>query len=443
MCGIAGIVSVGDRPVVEDELRAMCAAMVQRGPDDEGLYLGDGAGLAMRRLSIIDLETGHQPVCNEDGSVWVVLNGEIYNYRELRSGLERRGHRFASSTDTEVIVHLYEERGDACVDDLRGMFGLALWDERRRRLLVARDRLGIKPLYYGVVNGRLLFASELKAILSLRDVERRLNWPSLAHYLAYGTTPPGDSMVDGIHKLEPGHRLALERGAGPAVERYWDLRFTPDLRRSESDTVEELRARLYEAVRYHQVSDVPVGAFLSGGVDSSAVVAAMAGTTGERIKTFSIGWREEDYNELPYARLVAQRFGTDHHELVLEPDVMDLLDHFAWDLDEPFGDPSAIPTYMVSKLAAQHVKVVLSGDGGDELFAGYDKYVVESRERIARFLPAAARTFCGAVSRRWPDGLRGKNWLRHFSLPGAERYLDASTLFTQEQQAGLLTAAAR
>ncbi len=443
MCGIAGIVSRGDERINADELHAMCAAMVRRGPDDEGQYLGDGAGLAMRRLSIIDLETGHQPVSNEDGSLWVVLNGEIYNYRQLRSQLEQRGHVFSTSTDTEVIVHLYEERGDDCVDELRGMFGFALWDERRRRLLLARDRLGIKPLYYGQAAGRFLFASELKAVLQIDDVERHVNWPSLAHLLAYGTTPAEDSIIEGIHKLEPGHRLVLEPGREPVVERYWDIRFTPNTSRSEQDTVTELRARLQEAVRYHQVSDVPVGAFLSGGIDSSAVVAMMARTTTNRIKTFSIGWREAEYNELPYARLVAERFGTDHHELVLDPDVMDLMDHLAWDLDEPFGDASAIPTYMVSKLAGQHVKVVLSGDGGDELFGGYDKYVVESRERMTRFLPSFVRGLMGHASRRWPEGVRGKNSLRHFSLPGPERYLDACTLLTQEDQAQLLTQAVR
>jgi asparagine synthase (glutamine-hydrolysing) len=443
MCGIAGIVSLRDRPVGADELHKMCAAMVSRGPDDEGLYLGDGAGLAMRRLSIIDLETGHQPVCNEDASIWVVLNGEIYNYRQLRSHLEQRGHEFKTATDTEVIVHLYEEYGEECLNELRGMFGFALWDDRRRRLLLARDRLGIKPLYFGTVAGRFLFASELKAVLQVPDVDRQLNWSSFTHLLSYGTTPPEESMVEGIHKLEPAHCLLLERGKEPRITRYWDIRFMPNFRRSEQDTIDELHARLQEAVRYHQVSDVPVGAFLSGGIDSSAVVAMMAGTTANKIKTFSIGWHEEDYNELPYARLVAQRFGTDHHELVLTPDVMDLMDHLAWDLDEPFGDSSAIPTYMVSKLAAQHVKVVLSGDGGDELFGGYDKYVVESRERMTRFLPSVVRTLMAQAGRWWPDGVRGKNSLRHFSLPGPERYLDASTLFKTEVQERLLTPSVR
>ena len=443
MCGIAGIVAQRNRPIAVEELRAMCAAMVQRGPDDEGTFLGNGAGLAMRRLSIIDLETGHQPVANEDGSVWVVLNGEIYNYQTLRHELERRGHRFATGTDTEVIVHLYEDRGDDCVQALRGMFAFALWDERRRRLLLARDRIGIKPLYYGVASGRLLFASELKALLQLPDVERRLDWNALAHLLAYGTTPSDESIVEGIHKLEPGHRLRMEPGRDPVVERYWELRFRPDARRTEQETIEELRAKLRESIRYHLVSDVPVGAFLSGGIDSSSVVASMAMETPNRIKTFSIGFHEQEYDELPYARLIARRFGTDHHELILEPDAVDVLDHFAWDLDEPFGDPSAIPTYLVSRLASRDVKVVLSGDGGDELFGGYDKYVVEARDRPARFLPGAIRTLLARVSDTLPEDAKGKDFLRYLSQPDGERYLYASTLFRAEHRSGLLTGAAR
>jgi len=439
MCGIAGILSLNDRPVLEEELRAMCAAMVARGPDDEGVYLDRGVGLAMRRLSIIDLQTGHQPVCNEDGTVWLVLNGEVYNFRELRAELVGRGHVFATATDTEVIVHLYEELGDRCVERLRGMFAFALWDERRRRLLVARDRIGIKPLYYAVVNGRFLFASELKAILQLREVERTLNWPALDHLLAYKTTPDEDSIVAGVRKLKPGHRLALAPGGAPAIERYWSLRFDPEQGRSEEDVADELRGRLLESVRLHMVSDVPVGAFLSGGTDSSAVVAAMSAVGAGRIKTFSIGFRDQGFNELPFARTVAERFGTEHHELVLEPAAIERLADLAWDLDEPFGDPSALPTYMVSKLAAQQVKVVLSGDGGDELFAGYREYVVESRERRARFLPPPARWALGLVSDLMPEGTKGKNWLRHFSLPGPERYLDAVTLFKSAERRRLLT----
>lgn len=439
MCGIAGIMSLAGRPVLEGELRAMCAAMVARGPDDEGVYLGREIGLAMRRLSIIDLETGHQPVCNEDQSVWVVLNGEIYNFQELRAELVGRGHVFATATDTEVIVHLYEDLGDRCVERLRGMFAFAIWDERRHRLLIARDRLGIKPLYYAVLNGRLLFASELKSILQLPEVDRTLNWNALDHLLAYMTTPERDSIVAGVRKLEPGHRYSHVLGKEPTVERYWQVAFQPDLGRSEDAVVEELRARLMESVRLHMVSDVPIGAFLSGGTDSSAVVAAMSALASGRVKTFSIGFRDEDYNELPYARMVAERLGTDHHELVIEPDVLGLMTNLAWDLDEPFGDSSAIPTYMVSRMAAQHVKVVLSGDGGDELFAGYTKYVVESRERRARFLPSPARRVLGGLSSLMPDGAKGKNWLYHFSLTGPERYLDAVTLFRRRDRLQVVT----
>ena len=443
MCGIAGIVAQRDQPVLAEELHAMCAALVSRGPDDEGAFVGHRAGLAMRRLSIIDLETGHQPVSNEDGSIWVVLNGEIYNYRQLRNELERRGHQFVTSTDTEVIVHLYEERGDDCVHALRGMFAFAIWDERRQRLMLARDRIGIKPLYYGTVAGRFIFASELKAVLQLPEVERRLNWQAVAHLLAYATTPSNESIVEGIRKLEPGHRLWLEPDKEPVVERYWELRFLPDPQRSEEDTIEELRAKFRESVRYHLVSDVPVGAFLSGGIDSSAVVASMAMMATGRIKTFSIGFREQEFNELPYARLVAKRFGTDHHELVLEPDILDLLDHFACDLDEPIGDDSAIPTYMVSRLASQQVKVVLSGDGGDELFGGYDSYVTEGRDRWARFLPATIRTLLAGVSGLLPEDARGKQFLEYLSKPDGERYLFANTLFRSGHQRELLTGEAR
>ena len=444
MCGIAGIMSLNGRPVNEEELRSMCAAMVARGPDDEGLYVNGGIGLAMRRLSIIDLQTGHQPVSNEDGSIWLVLNGEIYNYQELRAELIRRGHVFTTSTDTEVIVHLYEEMGDRCVERLRGMFAFALWDERRHRLLVARDRIGIKPLYYAVVGGRFLFASELKAILQLREVKRTINWHALDHILAYKTTPEDESIVDGVLKLRPAHRLTVGFGqAEPRLDRYWSVSFDPERGRTEDDVADELRARLMESVRLHMVSDVPVGAFLSGGTDSSGVVAAMSSAASGRIKTFSIGFRDDGFNELPFARAVANRLGTDHHELVLEPDVVETLKDFAWDLDEPFGDSSAIPTYMVSKLAAQHVKVVLSGDGGDELFAGYTEYVVEGRERIARFLPAPARWALSMVSSLMPEGAKGKNWLHHFSLPGPERYLDAVTLFKRAQRRHLLASHVR
>jgi asparagine synthase (glutamine-hydrolysing) len=443
MCGIAGILGGVGRPVRLEEVRSMCAALVHRGPDDEGIYLDDGVGLGMRRLSIIDLETGRQPVRNEDGTIWAVLNGEIYNYQELRRDLEGRGHVFKTSSDTETVVHLYEEHGTDCVVRMRGMFALALWDQSRRRLLLARDRLGIKPLHYAEAGGRLVFASELKAILSVPAIERRLGWPAVGHLLTSLTTPIDATIVEGVRKLEPGHRLIATPEGGLRIERYWDLRFEPDRRLTEADCAARLRDLVHESVRLHLASDVPLGAFLSGGVDSSAVVATMARLQGRPVKTFSIGFAEGDFDELPHARRVAERFGTEHHELVLRPDAIGVLDDLVWHLDEPFGDPSAIPTYMVSKLAAEQVTVVLTGDGGDELFAGYDKYAVEGRERRCDLLPEIARGALGRLSALLPDGVRGRNLLRHLALGGDRRYLDAATLFRGEDQARLLLPAAR
>lgn len=439
MCGIAGIVSLNDRPVERLELRAMSGAIAHRGPDDEGAFVGDGIGLTMRRLSIIDLASGHQPVANEDGSVRVVFNGEIYNYRALRRRLADRGHTLSTTTDTEVIVHLYEDMGDRCVDLLRGMFAFALWDERRRRVLIARDRLGIKPLYYAEVGGRLLFASELKSILALPEVERRLDWGALGHLLTFGTTPADASIVAGVRKLPPAHRVVIEPRRTPSVERYWDVRFEPDRASTEDELTERLGALIDESVDLHMVSDVPVGAFLSGGMDSSAVVAAMCRRASAPVKTFAIGFPEAAYNELGYARQVAQAFGTDHHEQVLQADALDVIEDLAWYLDEPSGDSSAIPTYMVSRLAAGSVKVVLSGDGGDELFAGYDKYAVEGRERRMRFVPGLVRAAAGLAARSMPAGMRGVNYLRHAALPGPDRYLDAIALFPREKLGALLS----
>jgi len=365
MCGIAGIASLNGSPILSEELRDMCRAITHRGPDDEGQYLSAGIGLSMRRLSIIDIAAGHQPVSNEDESVWVVFNGEIYNFQELQKDLKSRGHVFKTRTDTETIVHLYEEYGKGFAGHLRGMFALALWDTRKRELLLARDRLGIKPLYYTEAGGRLIFASELKAILQLREVECTINWSAMAHLFSFLSTPSTEGIVQGVRKLEPGHLLTVSPGRSPAVERYWDLRFEPDYGKDEAYFVERLRSLLTESVRLHMVSDVPLGAFLSGGIDSSAVVSAAAAASGAPLKTFSIGFAEAEYNELEYARAVARRFGTEHREHTLGPSSLESLDELAWYLDEPFGDSSAIPTYMVSKLAAESVKVVLSGDGGD------------------------------------------------------------------------------
>jgi asparagine synthase (glutamine-hydrolysing) len=433
VCGIAGIVRFDGEPVLEREVRAMCAMLVHRGPDEEGVYLGSGVALGMRRLSIIDLDSSQQPICNEDRSIWVVFNGEIYNYQELRHRLIQRGHRLRTSGDTETIVHLYEEFGPGCVDHLRGMFSFAIWDIAQRQLLLARDRLGIKPLYYAELPHGLAFASELKPLLQLPEVGRTLSWEAVRHLVTFMATPSAQSIVDGVRKLEPG-RVATIGGVGDLrVHRYWDVEFHPDEQASERDLIDELRDLLCESVKLHEVSDVPIGAFLSGGIDSSAVVATMASMRSEPVKTFSIGFAEAEYDELRHARKIAETFGTDHHELVLRPDVVDLAEDLAWFLDEPFGDTSAIPTYMVSKLAAEHVTVVLTGDGGDELFGGYDKYVTDQKEQGFDRIPRPVRRALGAVGRRLPEGAKGKRFLEHLALEGSSRYLDASTLFRAQQ----------
>jgi asparagine synthase (glutamine-hydrolysing) len=434
MCGIAGIVSLDRKPVEPDELQRMCDAIIHRGPDDEGFYFEPGVGLGMRRLSIIGLDTGHQPIHNEDGSIQVVFNGEIYNYKELRHDLQQRGHSFYTDTDTETLVHLYEEYGPKLVEKLRGMFAFAIWDSRKRQLLLARDRLGIKPLFYAYNHGRLIFASEVKAILQLPEVDVALNWKSTQRLFTFLSTPNAESIVEGIHKLCPGHLLIAAENQEIRVEQYWDVQFVPDYNHDENYFVERLRELLLEAVRLRMISDVPVGAFLSGGLDSSSVVALMSGLTSEQIKTYTIGFEDSGFDETPYARRVAEQFGTAHTEQILAMDALDVIEDMAWYLDEPLGDSSAIPTYMVSKLAAKDVKVSLSADGGDELFAGYDKYVVENRERKYRFVPPGIRKAMGSIGRGLPDGTRGKNFLQHMALDGVTRYLDSSMFFKLEEQ---------
>ena len=438
MCGIAGIVRWDHAPVFEHEIRSMCSAMAHRGPDDEGIYLGDGVALGMRRLSIIDVDNGRQPVSNEDGSVWIVFNGEIYNYQELRRDLERSGHTFRTASDTETIVHLYEELGPRCVDRLRGMFAFAIWDMPRRQLLLARDRLGIKPLYFAERDGELLFSSELKPILQLPGVTPSVSWEAASHLFTFLATPPSQSIVEGVRKLEPARIATASEGRPLKIERYWNVEFVPDLESTEDELVEKLRALLVESVILHEISDVPIGAFLSGGIDSSTIVATMARLATGRVKTFSIGFAEAGYDAVEYARQVAHAFGTDHHELILRPDVVNVVEDLTWYLDEPFGDTSAIPTYMVSKLASEHVKVVLSGDGGDELFGGYDKYVVEQNERRFDRVPAGIRRLAGAAGDAMPDGMRGRRFLQHVALDGPRRYLDASTMFRPGQLRALL-----
>jgi len=446
MCGIAGFADplADESRLADDErlLRRMCAVIRHRGPDDEGVRVEGGVGLGMRRLSIIDLATGHQPIRNEDASVWVVFNGEIYNFRDLRRDLERRGHRFSTSSDTEVIVHGYDEWGEGVFNRLHGMFGIALWDRRTSTLLLARDRLGIKPLFYAELGGRLLFGSELKSLLATGEIDREIDPAALEHYLAFLYTPPDQSILRGVRKLPPGHLLRWRNGAA-RVHAYW----RPPLderpiggREAEAALLERLRS----AVRSHLVSDVPLGAFLSGGIDSSLVVGLMAEASDRPVKTFSIGFDEPAYDELDAARTVARHFGTDHHELVVRPDALAIADRIVAHFDEPFGDSSAIPTWYVSELAGRHVTVVLSGDGGDELFGGYDRYLphplVAGFDRLP--LPGARR-IAGAVGRRLPRGATGRRFLRHVARPPADRYIDAVSFYGPEDREALLAPGVR
>lgn len=426
MCGIAGIVASGDERIDPGIIRRMCQSIVHRGPDDEGVFVSRGIGLGMRRLSIIDLDGGHQPVSNEDGSIWIVFNGEIYNFPALREDLLQRGHHFSTHTDTEVIVHLYEEMGTDCVSKLRGMFAFALYDERRQKLFIARDRLGIKPLHYALDGDRLWFASEIKAILAVAPELATINNEALLQYLYFGYIPDPLTAFDKIQKLPPGHLLEFEKGK-VEIRQYWDLpRYGTQCPRSEEECLEEMEQRLAEAVRIRLISDVPLGALLSGGADSSTVVALMARATSKRVQTFSIGFRDADFNEAQYARMVAQKFDTDHHELIVEPNVLETVETLTGSLEEPFGDSSMLPTYYVSQMARQHVTVALSGDGGDEIFAGYDRYSIHLRRQIFERVPSWARRFYREkVYPRLPVDMRGKKFSYNVSLPWRERYLDS------------------
>ena len=434
MCGIAGFIAPpgADTAGHAEVLDRMCRVIAHRGPDDQGAVAAGGVALGMRRLSIIDLAGGHQPISGCGGRVSVVFNGEIYNFQELRPELEARGHHFHTHSDTETIVHAYEEWGAACVERLRGMFAFAIWDEGERTLFVARDRVGKKPLYYTLTpGGTLVFGSELKSLLEHPEVGRVLDFEALDAYLTFGYVPDPLCIFRGVEKLPPGHHLTFA-GGRLAVRQYWDFDFAPaEGRRREEDYLEELRALLDEAVRIRLVADVPLGAFLSGGVDSSAVVGLMARASGRPVKTFSIGFNEDSYSELKYARVTAERFATEHHEFVVTPDICHVVDELAWHFDEPFADSSAIPTYMVSKLAREHVTVALSGDGGDELFAGYTRYVVDRRRGGFARLPRLVRSgLMQPLSRRLPHGARGRNYLYNVALDPLDRYIDSVSTFT-------------
>lgn len=448
MCGISGMVYAdATRPVDREVMRRITGVLSHRGPDSEGFFFGPGVGLGHRRLSIIDLSTGDQPIFNEDRSKVVVFNGEIYNFQELRADLAQRGHRFATASDTEVLVHGWEEYGDGFVTRLRGMFAVALWDLRRRRLLLARDRVGKKPLYYAHDGERLVFGSELKAVISDPSVKRALSMESLDEYLSFGAVPAPRTIYQGVHQVSPGHYLIWEDGRVRAVE-YWDLAY-PDLpSRTEEDYLREFDTIFSEAVRLRLISDVPLGAFLSGGVDSTAVVAAMASIMDRPVATTTVTFGERAFNEAPHARTVAKFLGTDHEEVVVRPSAAQILPTLVWHLDEPFADSSAIPTYYVAQAARRRVTVALSGDGGDEAFAGYQwRYGINLLEaRLRGWLPRTLRRgILGRLSEKWPKAdrlprpLRWKFMMRNLALDPEEAYFNDMSLFTPADKQRLLT----
>ena len=458
MCGICGVLALeGGRPATREELRPMTEAIFHRGPDDDGFHVAAPVAFGFRRLSIVDLAGGHQPMSNEDGTVWIIFNGEIYNHQDIRAELERRGHRYSTKSDTETIVHAYEEYGDDCVHHLRGMFAFAIWDARRKRLFCARDRLGIKPFYYAIHDRRFAFASEMKALFELRGLRAQINRRALPEFFALGYLADDQTMFEGIRKLPPGHRMSLtldgDNPAGelPRIEQYWDLDITPDESLlSEEDYVERFRELFEESVRLRLMSDVPLGVFLSGGLDSSAIAATMSGMMGERLKTFSVGYAEDRFSELPYAKLVADSIGAEYNEVRMGPDdFWDILPQMVWQEDEPLVWPSSVALHFVSRLARQKVTVVLTGEGGDEVFAGYLKYRVTLwnmrwgplyRQLTPGPLQSLVRGTLG--SRALPEPVRRK--LRHSFLYYPEAfekiYFDNFySVFPQEEQSRLLS----
>lgn len=413
MCGICGIVNGKQRPVDRGQLEGMNAAIAHRGPDSDGFYVRPGVGLAMRRLAIIDLKTGDQPIANEDETIWVIQNGEIYNFPDLRIDLEKRGHQFRTYTDTECLVHLYEEFGDDFVQHLRGMFAIAIWDEKANRLVVARDRFGQKPVYYTEQNGRLYFSSELTSLLTALPRQPEIDLDAIHLYLSLQYIPEPQTPFQGIYKLPAAHTLTFD-GSNLSIKRYWQLEYSPKLTASEDELVEELRLRMRAAVVMRMISDVPLGAHLSGGIDSSVIVALMAQASSQPVKTFSVGFEESAFSELPYARAVAELYATDHQEFTLTfgdipATIKNLIAHFG----EPFADPSALPLYHLSRLTREHVTVALNGDGGDEAFAGYWRYWLDPwANRYTRLPGILSKKLIPALTELLPgrsDGPVGSN----------------------------------
>jgi asparagine synthase (glutamine-hydrolysing) len=448
MCGICGKVNIDGTPVDGTLIGNMAEVLAHRGPDDSGFFVKDGLGLGHRRLSVIDLSAAaHQPMGSDDGILWIVFNGEIYNFISLKEELLAKGHSFRSNSDTEVILHLYREEGTDCVKRLRGMFAFAIWDEREKSLFLARDRVGKKPLFYYHDQKSFVFGSEIKAILQDPSVPRKPDYSAIHHYLTWQCVPAPFSAFEGIRKLPPAHTLLL-KGGRVEIQRYWKLDYLPKHSISFEELKSEIVERLKEATRLRMISDVPLGAFLSGGVDSSAVVALMAGISTTPVKTFSIGFKESAYNELPFARMVAQRFGTDHTEFIVEPDAVEVLPKLVWHYNEPFADSSAIPSYYVAKMAREHVTVVLNGDGGDENFAGYSRYAANLfADRLSRFFPPQLAKLFLPLAMALPHGSdptnffwRLKRFLQEYVKSPELRNASWMSHFTPEMKKGLYTA---
>lgn len=447
MCGISGIFEFEQARTIEREvIHRMNESLRHRGPDDEGILVDRGIGLGHRRLSIIDVSGGHQPISNEDGKIWVLLNGEIYNYQEIYRELRSRGHSFTTRSDTEAIVHLYEEYGDDCFARLRGMFAIAIWDGKQRRLLLARDRVGKKPLYYFADGKRIIFGSELKAILAADGIPRAMDPLAISDYFSLGYVPAPRTIYANVRKLLPATYLSVS-ASGLKETPYWRLSFANVQQRPEQEWCELLRETLCEATRIRLMSEVPLGAFLSGGADSSAVVAMMSSAMDRPVTTCSIGFRTPQYDETEFARQVAVQFHTQHHEDVVDPQALEVMDKLVWHYDEPFADSSAIPTYYVSKMARQHVTVALGGDGGDENFAGYRRYLFDYRENQMRSLvPARLRSAIFGPLGRWypglawaPRPLRAKATFQSLSRSPLEGYFNSISIFRPDEKQALFT----
>lgn len=446
MCGIVGIVRNDSAGVDQALVARMCEAIRHRGPDDDGFYFNEGVGLGMRRLSIIDLKSGQQPIHNQDRSAWIVFNGEIYNYRELREKLEKLGHSFYTNSDTEAIIHAYDQYGADCPNHLRGMFAFAIWDERTQELFLARDRVGKKPLLYAQVNGQLVFGSEFTALLLHPDVSKDIDPEAIHHYLSFMCVPAPLTAYRAIRKLEPGHTLRWRKGE-IKIERYWQPDFSKKIKISEQEAGERVIEILRDSVKVRLMSEVPLGAFLSGGIDSSAVVALMSEESSTPVKTFSIGFEEQDFSELHHARRVAEYVGAEHHEFIVRPDVREVLPMLVEHYGEPFASASAIPTYYVARETRKHVTVALNGDGGDECFAGYERYAAMQLAERYRRMPALIREqaikplveMLPASELKRGRVRDAKRFLRAASLPPVQRYLEWVSVIDVRTKSGLYT----